>query len=67
VVHWFDIYYLVAPTGKSYAITLHLLDGTLLLGVGGLFVAAVAWTLGRHCLIPERDPRLPEALRFENI
>jgi hypothetical protein len=67
VVHWFDIYYLVAPTGKSDAITLHLLDGTLLLGVGGLFVAAVAWTLGRHCLIPERDPRLPEALRFENI
>jgi hypothetical protein len=65
LIHWFDMYYLVVPMGQE-TIPLRLLDGTLFITLGGLFLAAVAWPLGRHCLIPERDPRLPEALHYHN-
>jgi hypothetical protein len=35
-------------------------------GIGGLFLAVVIWRLGRTNLIPVNDPRLDEALSFEN-
>jgi hypothetical protein len=78
VVHWIDIYWLVMPEygahghgahghgGAAHGAALSPLDLTLLVGFGGLFVAAVAYHLRRCSLIAERDPRLVESLTFEN-
>ncbi len=70
-MHWLDLYYLVTPRplGASYvpAAPLHWTDLALFVGLGGLFLAAVVRPMGRHALLPERDPRLGEALTFENI
>ncbi len=45
----------------------HLLDLTCLVGLLGVYAAATAAIMRRASLIPERDPRLPEALAFENM
>ncbi len=41
-------------------------DLTLLLGMLSLFVAGTVWGLGEKCLVAQRDPRLNEAMAFEN-
>jgi hypothetical protein len=64
--HLVDLYWLVMPAQPHGQAALHLVDLTTFVGVGGLFVAALAWLLRRHALIPIRDPRLDEALAFEN-
>jgi hypothetical protein len=77
LVHWVDIYYLVIPrpfvmegaqafsTDPPYP--LMVTDVTLLVGLGGLFAFLIARQMARQSLIPERDPRLPESLAFENM
>lgn len=44
-----------------------LIDVTLVLGLVGLLAAATVRRLGRASLVAERDPRLHEALHFENL
>lgn len=56
---------IVTPEDVGYG--WHLLDLTLLVGLMGVFVAATAAILRRASLVAERDPRLPEALAFENM
>jgi hypothetical protein len=76
LMQWVDVYYLVGP--KPYAEhmaalaagqdqPLHLTDITCLIGLGGLFVWALVRQMGRVPLLPQRDPRLPESLAFENV
>lgn len=69
LMHWLDLYYLVAPRPHAVEHTapLHAMDGVLLLGLGGLFVAALVRPMVHTSLIPERDPRLPESLAFQNV
>ena len=69
LMHWLDVYYLVAPHphGVGDPTPLHATDGLLLVGLGGLFAYAIFRPMRRYALLPERDPRLHEALRFENI
>lgn len=66
LMHWVDLYYVAVPDGTDNVMPL-LVHGTTFVGIGGFFVAAVARGLAKHSLIPERDPRLPESLAFENI
>lgn len=70
-MHWLDLYYLVIPRahghGHEPAAPLHLTDVALLAGLAGVFVAAILRAMARQALLPERDPRLNEALSFENI
>ncbi len=66
VAHYIDIYWLVMPALGTDAAVPHLIDGALLVGLGGLFVAAFVWITLRSALIPVRDPRLGESLTFEN-
>ena len=42
------------------------MDLACFLGIGGIFFAALVWRLGKHDLSPVRDPRLQEAVAFEN-
>ena len=36
-------------------------------GFGGAFLAMFGWALARRALVPVKDPRLTESLRFENF
>jgi len=67
LMHLIDIYWLVMPTLYEHGPQPGLLTLTTWLGIGGLFLATVTWVLGRHALVPLRDPRLIESLSFENF
>jgi len=58
-------YPLHLPIGVNWVDVLALLAG--LVGLGGLFLAAVARVAANHSLVAEKDPRLAEALAFENF
>jgi hypothetical protein len=65
-MHWADVYWLVMPAGSPASPVPHLVDLTLLVGLGSLFLAGAAFALRGRSLVPERDPRLEESLAFEN-
>lgn len=73
VMHYLDLYWLIWPvlgmdSGVDYLILIDPLLAVLtLLGVGGLFAAAVIRTLAGRPLIPVGDPRLDESLAFKNL
>jgi hypothetical protein len=67
ILRWFDLYWLVMPEYDATRIPFHLMDFSLLLGLGGLFLAAAVGVAGQRSLIPEKDPRLTDSLRFENV
>lgn len=81
LMHFVDLHYLVGPDTRGYLEEIRtagahkmaagpaslLTDVPMLLGLGGLFVHLVIRELGRHSLLPERDPRMHESLVFENI
>lgn len=76
VMHFVDMHYLVAPDVEGYHMEGHamrpgwahlLTDIPMTLGLAALFFYWVAREIGRHSLVPERDPRLNEALAFENF
>lgn len=67
-MHLVDIYWLVMPeNAHQHGFHLTTLDLTTWVGVGGLFLAAFFWIARRKALVPVKDPRLPESLRFENF
>jgi hypothetical protein len=66
LMHWVDVYWLVIPAGSPASPLPHLVDLTLLVGLGSWFLAAVAFAIRGRSLVPERDPRLVESLTFEN-
>jgi hypothetical protein len=69
-MHWVDLYWLAMPEMDHAAhgvVPFHLADLSLLLLLGGLFVALTARRLSRHSLVAEGDPRLAESLTFQNV
>lgn len=66
IMHWVDVFYLVMPSARPDGVPFRLMDLACFAGIGGLFLAVVFWRLGRTNLIPVNDPRLDEALSFEN-
>ena len=65
-MHFVDLYWQVMPV-LHHELHPSLLDLTCLVGIGGLFLAAVGWSLRGEALVPLRDPRLPESLSLENV
>jgi hypothetical protein len=57
---WVDVFWLVSPgTGLGpRALSLHWLDLTTSIGMGGLWIAYFVWRLNRRPLLPLHDPRL---------
>jgi len=69
-MHWLDMYYIVKPRPwleAGASAPLHATDALLLVGIGGLFVAAIVRRMARWSLLPRRDPRLVESLSYENV
>ena len=67
VFHWIDMVYLVMPSFTSERFPVGLIDVCLLVGLGGLYVAGVLRAVRGVALVPAKDPRLHEALAFENL
>lgn len=68
-MHAFDLYWIIMPQVQfdtAGRIPFHVFDFICLAGVGLLFFAAAKEAMRRRSLIPEKDPRLTEALAFEN-
>lgn len=72
VAHYIDMFYMVKPTliavHKWDAGQLHfsLMDPLCWVGLFGFFLAAIGTAMKNHNLVPVKDPRLSEALAFEN-
>jgi hypothetical protein len=66
VMHWLDLYWLVMPEASPHALDFRLVDLACLLGIGGVFFAALALALDEARPHPVRDPRLSESVVFEN-
>ncbi|MFN0136192.1 MAG: quinol:cytochrome C oxidoreductase [Phycisphaerae bacterium] len=79
LMHWLDMAFLVLPHTESVSATTHVLVASsltatqviqsvlCLVGIGGVFIWAVLSRIGDESLVPLRDPRLSEALAFENV
>ena len=70
-MHLVDVYWLVMPNLALVDESAHgfhpsLVDLACVVGVGGLFLAVLAWRLRGGSLVPTKDPRLAESLAFEN-
>jgi hypothetical protein len=66
VMHWCDLYWVAMPEAGPGGPAPHLLDLACFLGLGGLYVAGLAFLASGRSLVPARDPRLDESLGFEN-
>lgn len=71
VMHWFDLYYIIAPQDElnnwslsGSAIVVYV--GTTI-GLVCLYAAAILYIAAGNWLVPVRDPRLADSLAFENI
>ncbi len=66
-MHWIDIYWLVMPNLDHETVLFGLPEVLTFVGLAGLFVAGFARLARGRALVPLKDPRLAEALSFENI
>jgi hypothetical protein len=67
-MHLFDLYWIIMPQvqfDSAGRIPFHAFDVICLVGFAALFFVAAKESMRRRCLIPEKDPRLAEALAFE--
>lgn len=65
--HWLDMHYLAMPSLSNARFPLGLVDLGLLVGLGGLYLAGAIRVAQAASLVPARDPRLGEAISFENV
>lgn len=75
VMHIVEMYWLVMPNYAEIrhiephlpdALAPHWMDAACLLGVGGVFLAAVFFRMTQHPVVPVGDPRFARSSRFEN-
>ncbi|HZS06869.1 MAG TPA: quinol:cytochrome C oxidoreductase [Blastocatellia bacterium] len=66
LMHLVDVYWMVMPALHKSGVGLHWLDLAALMAVGGTLGVAFIRLLGKHSLVPVRDPFLTESLAFEN-
>jgi hypothetical protein len=65
-MHWVDLYWVVMPSMKTEQPPFSPIDVCLLVGFIGLYAFGVMRTMSGRPLAPLADPRLEEALAFEN-
>lgn len=66
VVNWIHLFWLTMPTFHTEGFVLHWLDLAALLAVGGVWLAAFLWLLGRRPLLPAHD-RVLEGIRAHGL
>lgn len=71
LMHFLDVFWLVKPA-VLHAHGIHgmefgILDITAMIGVGGVFLAVFGHQLKTKAAVAFNDPRMPEALKYENM
>lgn len=66
IVHVVDTYWLIMPTFHQAGVAVSWLDFTAPLGIGGLWVAAFLGFLKAAPLLPQQDPGLQFAFKYEH-
>lgn len=75
-MHAVEMYWLVFPNYAAAkgigphlagALAPHWMDLACLLGVGGVYLAAVFFRMSQHPVVPVGDPRFTRSKRFENV
>ncbi len=61
-----DVYWLIMPNISKSGVHIGLLDITTFLAIAGLYIGVLFRRMSRVALYPIRDPRLDEALHYEN-
>jgi hypothetical protein len=64
LLHVVEVYWIIMPNVGPLAPTLA--DAGCLIGIGGIYLAAVLRGMLDYSLVPVGDPRLTRALEFEN-
>jgi len=65
--HWLDLAWIVMPSAHGRGFPVGLVDLCVLVGLGSFYLAG-AWRIAQGLsLVPAKDPRLPEAMGFENM
>ena len=62
---WLNLYWVIMPAYSKVAI-FSPIAVALFLGLGGIWLAAVTRLAMGGSLVPTKDPRLEDSLRFEN-
>jgi hypothetical protein len=65
VAQWISLYWTVMPQ-FSETFVFSPMNVTGFFGIGGIWLAGITRLAMGHSLVPTRDPRLDESLRFEN-
>jgi len=65
-MHWVDMQFIIFPN-HSANFDPEWVDYVLLLGLLGIFLGLTLRGIGKTNLIPVRDPKLRESLKFTNI
>lgn len=66
VMHWIDLHWIIMPTHRPHGPHLTGVDFSTLVGIGALFLGVFTGFLQKTPLLPLRDPRLQESLKFVN-
>ncbi|MCP4549808.1 MAG: quinol:cytochrome C oxidoreductase [bacterium] len=66
VAQWVNLYWVVMPE-FSHSFTISIMDLAAFFGVGGIWLAGITRLAMGTSLVPLKDPRLEESLRFENV
>jgi hypothetical protein len=67
VFHWIDMLWLVMPEVEHDGLPIRTMDLLIALGLGCLWLAGLVWLACSRSLIASGDPRLAEAVAFENV
>jgi hypothetical protein len=62
VMRWVDLFWIMKPTFHPEGLRLHWLDPVVTIGLGGVWVAFFCYQLKSRPLVPQKDPRMIEAL-----
>ena len=64
-MHYVDVYWMLLPEWSPGRLAVHWLDAAALAAVAGVTATVVAWRRGDEPAVPERDPRLAEAVAYQ--
>jgi hypothetical protein len=62
---WINLYWVIMPE-YNHSFVIDPMDATVFVGIGGVWLAAITRLAMGGRLVPVKDPRLDDSLRFEN-
>lgn len=71
VMHFVDLYWVIKPSVMHahgvHGVGFNVVDVLAWVGIGGIFLAIFGYRMKTKALVPFRDPRLPESMKYSNM